>query len=160
MNLDIQIALFFLLNLILSIGSIIGVVSWAESTKLINYEYYLFCSIINLVFVLFGFCFYDIRNENELENELSPQESNTQTLRNKRCYDISVCISFCYSIMWIFAALTSTLHVINCKNNGTCTGLIISVIFGYLLFILWSLFFFITIIYSGKCLCNRIRHVR
>lgn len=141
MDKSTQISLFFLTNLIFTFGSIIGFILWANNTNVVNYSYYSFCSVINLIFVIVGFCLYDKLEDEDEENE---------TIQERHCWNgnIFICISFCYTVLWIFAALTSSLAIQQClTSESNCSGVIMSTIFGYLLFIIWSLSFFITIIY-------------
>lgn len=151
-----RLLLFFLINLIFTFGSITGFILWSNNTTIVNYSYYTFCSIINMIFVLVGFCLYDkfgtdTTGDFSEGTFRSTNASGEGTVQERSCWNgnVFICISFVYTVIWIFAALTSTLEIQHCLDSGTmnCSGVIMSTIFGYLLFILWSLSFFITIIY-------------
>ena len=134
-------SLFFLLNFIFTLGSVIGFVLWSNKNTTEDYAYYSFCSIMNLLFVITGSCFH-----NKFEDNHDPEAALPEpTWRNK---GIFTCLSFCYTVLWVFAALFSTLATKQCVEllEVNCSGVIMSTIFGYLLFILWSLSFFMSIL--------------
>jgi hypothetical protein len=140
MNRSTQLSIFFLTNFIFTLGSVVGFILWSNNTNNTeDYSYYSFCSIMNLLFVIVGSCLY-----NKLEEDDSVDTETNESYVNG---GIFICISFCYTVLWVFASLFSTLAIQQCMiMSMNCSGVIMSTIFGYLLFILWSLSFFMLIL--------------
>ena len=139
----------FIASIILSIGSIAGVSVWADSNDIFtlsnSYSFYWFVAITSLLFSLASYFIHTLKIFIDYTRQ-------SIKLSNLHLYVVTFFGSI-YTIFWLGASAGVTSNLRYClviKNNFNfnynCNGQIISTVFGFLNFILWSIICY----YSGS----------
>jgi len=139
-----MISNYFIVSGIASIGSIVGVSIWSNSTFTLTsiYEFYWFVSITSLIFSIVGYLLHTFHFILEV--------IGSQNLIYIHLASILL-FGVLYTLFWLSSAITLSQVVRQCslvKNvfDFNCDGEIVSMVFAYINFAIWGL-----ILYKGTC---------